>query len=438
MTRDLREIAFDVYQYAYPLVILDTTMRQATNVPDAETTYLRAPVNQFAHARSYPAADSRDVVRFNFDTLYSFAWADLRDQPVVLTVPESNGRYYLCPILDMWTNDIAVPGTRTTDGAAGAYVLTAPGWSGQLPDDVEQIVTTTPVVWIMGRTQCNGPADFAAVNAFQDGFTLTPLDAWGTDYTPPRGLPVDPTISEADPQSQIDALSGTELFTRFAELLKVFPLRADDYPIKARMSALGLIPGKEFTPNAELSALVDAAARDAHEDMVTTANHGGVGSFGNGWAWLENNIGNYGVNYRPRAVVAWGGLGANMIDDAVYYNNVADADGDPTDGGRDYVLHFDEAEIPQTDAFWSLTMYDEKGFQVPNPLDRFALGDRDPLTFNPDGSLDLFIQHTSPGPDREPNWLPAPAGRFLVLLRVYSPGPEIVRGRYRVPPVRKA
>ncbi|WP_230329750.1 DUF1254 domain-containing protein [Nocardia aurantiaca] len=438
MAVDLKALAFDVYQYAYPLVIMDLTMRQATNVPDADTAMLRAPVNQFAHARAYPPAESKEVVRFNFDTLYSFAWLDLRDQPQVLTVPDGGGRYYLVPMLDMWTDVFAVPGTRTTGGRAGSFLITAPGWTGTVPDNLDVIGAPTPIVWIMGRTQTNGPADYDAVHAFQNRFTLTPLSAWGTDYTPPRGLPIDPAVDDiTPPQTQVNALTGVELLTRFAELLAVHPPHANDYPILFRMRALGLEPGKPFTPDTATAAIIDEAARDAFADMRRVVGEGRLGTFANGWNWATS-LGTYATDYRLRALVAWAGLGANLPADALYPNAIVDADGEPTIGAHDYVLRFEKGQTPAADAFWSLTMYDGDGFQVSNPVDRFVIRDRDPLTYGPDGSLEIYIQHASPGPDRESNWLPAPAGPFQVMLRVYSPRGELLRGEFEIPPIRKS
>jgi hypothetical protein len=181
-------VAFDVYQYAYPLVTMEITRRQATNVPSADSVPGRAPMNQFAHFRSYPVAEAQDVVRLNFDTRSSFVWLDLRDEPLVVSVPESPDRYYLTPTLDVWTDVFAEPGTRTTGGLAADFALVAPGWQRSLPDGVEMLRCPTPMVWIMGRTQTNGPADYGAVHAVQDQFRVTPLSAWGGGVHAADGL----------------------------------------------------------------------------------------------------------------------------------------------------------------------------------------------------------------------------------------------------------
>ncbi|MFF1571357.1 DUF1254 domain-containing protein [Leifsonia sp. NPDC058292] len=437
---DLKQLAVDAYLFAYPLVMMDYTKRQMTNVPDAHTTLLRAPLNQFAHARDYPVADSKDVVRFNFDTLYSFAWLDVRAEPVVLSVPDGRGRYYLTPMLDMWTDIFAVPGTRTTQGEARDFLVTGPGWSGEVPDGLDVIAAPTPFVWVMGRTQANGVADFDNVHRVQDEYGIVPLSAWGSDYTPPTEVTTDPSVDDVTPPlEQVNALSGVDFFTLAAELLSANPPHPNDYPILHRMRALGIRPGQPFVAaslGSEEAAAIDAAPRAALADLARMMATASAGIVRNGWNWAQE-FGTYGTSYRLRALVAMAGLGANLPEDAIYPNAFVDADGEAFDGSHNYVLHFEADGMPGAHAFWSLTMYDADGFQVPNPLDRFVLRDRDPLTVNPDGSLDIYIQHMSPGADKESNWLPAPQGAFSPMLRLYSPTAATLAGGFVPPAIRK-
>src|SRR5262245_47340574 len=192
---EIHDIGIAAYSYLYPLVTMEVSRRQLTNteVP----TGSHAPTNAFAHIRAFPSADFREVVRPNFDTLYSSAWLDLRDGPVVVSVgADTDGRYYELPLYDMWTDCFAVPGQRTSGTDAGAWALVAPGWSGSLPAGVDRIDAPTPFGWLIGRTQTNGPSDYATVGAFQDGMALTPLAAWGRADEPveaARGT-VDPSI----------------------------------------------------------------------------------------------------------------------------------------------------------------------------------------------------------------------------------------------------
>lgn len=435
-----RALARDVFDFGYPIVLMDATMRQVTAVPNATAVTGRAPVNQFAHFRSYPSADAKDVVRFNFDTLYSFAWIDLSRGPMILSVPDTGGRFYLVPTLDMWTDVFCSLGSRTTGTRAGHFAYVPPGWQGELPSGVTRIESPTSTIWMMGRTQTNGPADYANVHKVQDGLALTPLAQWGKTYSPPATAAVDATVdTTTPPQEQVGRMTGVELFTRLAELMKRFPPHYNDYPIVFRMRVLGFEPGKSWNASGLDPTTVEAinsGAKDALDILVNTKS---IGRHVNGWSIMTEGAGTYGTAYHQRAIVAYGGLGANLPEDAVYPVTFVDADGRLLDGANKYVLHFDKGQLPPANAFWSLTMYDGKGFQVPNPLNRFAIGDRDTLTFNPDGSLDLLIQAESPGKDKESNWLPSPpSGMMAPTMRIYSPRAEMLDGSWAPSAITRA
>jgi hypothetical protein len=438
-TDTIKNLARKAYHYAYPLVLMDVTMRQSTNVPNATTLEGRAPLNQFALFREYPKADAKDVVRFNFDTLYSFAWLDLSKGPVILSVPDTGGRYYLIPTLDMWTDVFSSLGSRTTGTKAGHFAYVPPGWTGTLPDGVEKIVAPTSTIWLMGRIQTNGPSDYANVHMVQDALKLTPLGQWGEDFKPPANLPVDDSIDgKTPPLVQVEKMSGIQFFTRFAELLEKHPPHPTDYPILFRIRALGLEPGKNWDA-AKLDAAtveaINAGAREALPEMAEKIKK--VGTRINGWNNLAEFMGVYGSSYLHRAAIALGGLGANLQEDAIYPTAFADADGKPLDAAKKYILRFTKGNTPPADAFWSLTMYDNEGFQIPNPINRFAIGDRDKLKYNADGSLDIHIQTESPGADKESNWLPAPkSGGMQPTLRLYSPRAEALKGTWTPPAVR--
>jgi len=434
---EAKQLAADAYYYAYPIVSMDTTMRQSTNVPDANTTPMRAPINQFAHARAYPKADQKDVVRFNFDTLYSLAWIDPTREPIVLSVPDTGGRYYLLEMLDMWSDVFAVVGSRTTGTKAGSFAIVAPGWSGTLPQGVDRIVAPTPVFWLLGRTQTNGPADYANVHKVQDGYKLTPLSQWGKAYTAPQSASTDAAVDgKTPPQQQVNSMDGVAMLTRLATLLGKYPPHANDYPILFRLRALGIEPGKPFDASKLDPAVVTAinsAAKETLADMPQALKR--IGKLANGWNILTENVGTYGTSYKQRALIALGGLGANLPQDAIYPTAFVDGDGQPLSGANKYVVHFDKGKLPPADAFWSITMYDKDGFQVPNSINRFAIGDRDKLTFNADGSLDIYLQAESPGPDKEANWLPAPKdAEFQPTMRLYSPRGEVADGIWVPPP----
>jgi hypothetical protein len=430
LSGDPRSLSYDAYVYLYPLVIMEVTRRQAVNVEaDAKPGF--GPPNEFHHLRAFPTAEFRAVVRPNFDTLYSSAWLDLSSGPVVVHAPDAGDRYYMLPMLDMWTDVFANPGKRTTGTASQDFVVVGPGYGGELPDGMPVIQAPTGWVWVIGRTQTNGPDDYAAVRAIQDGYTITPLHE--TEHA------VDSSQATAtEPLRQVNGMSAVEFFSYACDALRANPPHQTDFSVLARIANLGIVPGEAFDPsaqNADVLAEIEAGTTAAREAIA--GNIAGFGTAANGWSIATETIGVYGNAYLKRATVALGGLGANPPEDAVYPVLVSDSDGEPTTGDRNYVIHFDADELPPVDAFWSITMYDAEGYQVANELDRFAIGDRDRLKYNADGSLDILIQHANPGPDREANWLPAPTGPLGITMRLYAPKPEVLDGRWRPPHVRK-
>jgi hypothetical protein len=431
LSGDPRSLSYDAYTYLYPLVTMEVSRRQATNV-EADTKPGFGPPNQFHHLRAFPSADFRAVVRPNFDTLYSSAWLDLTAGPVVIHAPDTDDRYYMLPMLDMWTDVFANPGKRATGTDNQDFVVVGPGYSGELPQGRYVIEAPTPWVWIIGRTQTDGPADYSAVHTVQDGYTITPLRQ--TDHT------IDPSQdTTTEPLRQVNGMGAVEFFSYACEALLVNPPHATDFSILARIANLGIVPGEHFDPSgldAGVLGEIEAGATTAREAIA--GNIAGFGTEVNGWSIATETIGVYGNAYLKRATVALAGLGANPPEDAVYPVLLADSDGDPTTGEQNYVVHFDADKLPPVDAFWSITMYDAEGYQVANELDRFAIGDRDPLRYNPDGSLDIYIQHTTPGPDHEANWLPAPTGPLGITMRLYAPRPQVLDGRWSPPPVTKA
>lgn len=431
---EAHQIGIEAYLYLYPLVTFDLTRRVMTNRPADEKPGV-GPPNAFHHMREYPSAAFRDVVRPNFDTLYSLAWLDLTAGPLIMSVPDSGGRYYLLPLIDMWTDVFAVPGLRTTGTAAANFAVVTPRWQGELPSDLEVIVAPTPYVQVGGRTQTNGPADYGAVHEFQDGLAITALDGTRTE----AALDVDGSVDMATPPLvQVNSMDAAEFFARGTSLMGLHPPHVTDWSIVARMQRIGLVPGERFDLGS-VPPRIRAALATVPADAVTMMRDKlpTLARVVNGWQMNTETMGVYGNAYLKRAIVAMVGLGANPAEDALYPLNVGDADGRPVVGTNDYVLHFEASEIPPVDAFWSLTMYDDEGFPVPNPIDRYAVGDRDQLAFNSDGSLDIVIQRDAPGPDRRPNWLPAPDGPMGLTMRLYAPRPEALDGRWAPPAVRR-
>jgi len=440
-------IGVEAYVYFYSLVTMDLTRKQFTNIEPGKE-FGKGPMNTFTNVPEYPPADFKGVVRSNFDTLYSIAWLDMTKEPVVVSVPDTNGRFYLLPMIDMWSDVFASPGWRTTGTQAGNFLVTPPGWRPdlrdrfidefKLPKDTQRIDAPTPYVWIIGRTRTDGPPDYDAVHKIQAGYKVTTLSDWGKPARPVE-VKIDPSVDmKTPPKVQVDTMPAGKYFAYAAELLKLQPPHLTDEPIIARMKRIGIEPGKSFDID-KLDPVVRTAlasapaeAQKLMEWKVRT-----LARVANYWSMNTDTMGVYGNYYLKRAVVAQVGLGANLPEDAIYPLNLGDEDGKPLDGANRYTLHFDKGATPPVNAFWSVTLYDQDGFQVANGLNRFAVSSWMPFTYNPDGSLDLYFQNESPGKDKEADWLPAPKGAFNLTMRLYSPKSEALTGKWNPPPITR-
>jgi hypothetical protein len=436
-------LGVEAYIYGYPLVTMEMTRRVMTNVREPEGT--RAPMGQFVRARQYPTAAFRDVTAPNADTLYTTAWIDISKEPWVLSLPDAHNRYYLFPMLDGWTNVFQVPGKRTTGTGPQTYAITGPGWKGTLPAGVKEYKSPTGMVWLLGRIYCTGtPEDYAAVHKMQDEISLVPLSSYGKPYTPPAGT-VDPSIDmKTAVREQVNALSVDDYFNLLAELMVNNPPAAADQPMIKKMAKIGIIPGKKFD-----SSKLGPVAREgfslvpkiANEKIMLWLKEGIVAGdmkLENGWLFTTKT-GIYGVNYIQRALITAIGLGANLPQDAVYPTSEGPSILSSYTGEKKYVMHFNKGEFPPVNGFWSLTMYDKDYFFVPNPINRQSISPRQNLKPNADGSVDLYIQNESPGPEMESNWLPAPKDKFILMMRLYWPKetpPSILNGTWKIPQVK--
>jgi hypothetical protein len=433
------KIASDAYVYGYPLVTMELTRRVITNV--AAPVGTRAPMGQIIKLRAYPDATFRDVTAPNADTLYTTSFFDVGDEPWVLSVPDMKDRYFLLPMLSGWTDVFEVPGKRTTGTKAQTCLISGPGWTGTVPEGMKQLKSPTSIVWLLGRIYCTGtPEDYAAVHALQDQFKLYPLSAHGKAWTPPEGK-VDAAIDmKTAVREQVNRLTATEYFTLLAELLKRNPPSSKDAPALKRFERIGLVPGKSFDPKAihpRWEKRLPSLSFD--RIMLHFKFSGGDVKQVNGWGFTTKT-GLYGTNYIQRALVTAIGLGANRPQDAVYPTSLKPSARGSYDGANTYVMRFAKGQLPPVQGFWSLTMYDEDYFFVANPINRYSMSARTNPKLEKDGSLILYIQNESPGADKEANWLPAPKGKFLLMMRLYWPRetkPSIIDGTWAIPPVKK-
>ncbi|UPK29085.1 DUF1254 domain-containing protein [Bradyrhizobium sp. 195] len=431
-------LATDAYIFGYPLVTMEMTRRVMTNVAAPEGT--RAPMGHIIKLRQYPNASFRDVTAPNADTLYTTAFFDVGKEPWVLSIPDMNGRYALFPMLDGWTTVFEVPGKRTTGTGAQTYAITGPGWKGTLPAGVKEYKSPTNIVWLLGRIYCTGtPEDYAAVHKLQDECKLVPLSAYGQSYTPPSGT-VDPSIDmKTAVRDQVNRMDAVAYFTLLCKLMKDNPPTAADAPQLAKFARIGIVAGQDFDASKLKADFVKRVPEIANDRIMLQFKINKNMKDENGWGFTTAT-GVYGADYLMRALLTEIGLGANRPQDAVYPTSLKDAEDRKYNGANKYVMRFPKGQLPPAQGFWSVTMYDAKYFFVANPINRYSISARENLKSNPDGSTDIYIQKDSPEKDKESNWLPAPSGDFVLMMRLYWPSekdPSIIDGSWKIPPVKK-
>jgi hypothetical protein len=434
---EAKTLAKEAYLFGMPLVFIEKQVDYNTHTTKVEKT--KAPVNQFIHYRAFVDASDRSVVGFNVDNLYSLANLDLGKEPVVLSIPDMGNRFWLMQLIDAWNGVPAAPGSRGRGGKGGNFVITGPHWKGQLPAGLEELKSPTDLVIIGGRTYCAGPSDYAAVHKLQDQYKITPLSQWGKNYTPPAHVPLKEGVPDTPlVNKQFNALGAEQFYKNLNRLMVNNPPYAADADELKKIEKIGIKPGADFSLSAytpEVARAIKEGYAEGFKTMMEEATH--LGKIENGWS-LTYDMGKYGTRYAYRAAWTYFGVGGNILEDAFYPLAQTDSDKNPLDAASKYILSFTKDQIPPAKAFWSLTMYDFDAYLVPNKLNRYALGDRSGMKYEKDGSLTIYLQNTSPGPDKESNWLPTPqTGKFKVALRLYVPQQQVVDGRWIPPAIQK-
>ena len=428
-------IAEKAFVFGLPLALMDITRRKLTNYETPSQN--GSPINQFVNKHTFPDYTFRDVVRPNADTYYSVAFLDLSKEALVLSLPATNGRYYMMPMLDAWSNVFSSSGSRTTGDKAGDYLITGPGWNGSVPTGIkEQIKAPTDMVWILGRIQCNGKQDGEkVVIPLQNRLKLTPLSAWGKKYTAPKGR-IDAGVPKEDPNAVVRNMPIDDFFNYINGLMVKNPPKPEDKAVMDMFAKIGVAQGAKFDIG-KWDTATQAAMRKIPEMVYAVFNKEMTKpkKLFDGWHILIKGMGSYGTDYRMRAMVADMGLGANLPQDAIYPSNSLDLSGKPYNGANRYRIHFAKGQTPPVNGFWSLTMYDQKGYFIENPINIYAIGHGAPFNYNADGSLDIYIQHDSPGKDKKNNWLPAPLGDFNVMIRTYWPKESLLNGTWTPPAI---
>ena len=429
-------LGMQAYVFGFPYIYLPSLRWDwvtQPKPPGSITPY--APLNRFYNVRKLADATYRQGGAPNNDTLYSIAWLDLSKEPLILSHPDMGDRYFTFELASLDSDNFAYVGKRTTGGNAGSFAIVGPNWKGTLPEGVKALPPSrTSSALIFGRTLVDGPADVAAVNALQDQYTLIPLSLWGKKNPPlPESRAVwKPFDSKTDPlgewKTMTRAMTEDPPEARLAELVKLF-------------AKIGVGPNQdpEKMDDATKRGLVRAAT-DGRKLLQEVIASGELGKRVNNWNIPPKDMGRAGLDddFLLRASLqSMGGIIANDPAEAVYINTTKDASGQTLDGTKRYTMRFPPGQLPQVNAFWSITMYDPTYNLTPNPINRYAIGDRTQgLKKDPDGGLTIHLQNSSPGADKESNWLPTTAnGPFLMVLRTYMPGPEIAEQKWAPPPV---
>lgn len=424
------------YVYAFPLMMTDALV---------QTTSALAPAGTFMHQRTLEDEALPTGVRARVDVLASSAFVDLRNGPVVLSLPDVGRRHIWVALHDGWNDVFESLGNRTTGARAAHYAITPPGWEGTLPAGVKQIAAPTSLVWIVARTQVAGRRDEAAVRRVQDRYRITPLETLGkpaareaeADAKVNTDKATDFDISLDAARRRVTALDANSYFTRFAELLKDNPPHPADSTMLESLRELGLMPGKPFDAKAVSAAnlkVMDGGVAAARETLAIAAKQPPLTQ--NGWV-IPRMIGAYGLDYAQRAIVAWNGGGTDLPQDMLIATATTDANGIALDSTHRYVLHFEHNQLPPENAGWAVAAVQQPRRTVERPGLRNVLSEADRPRLNRDGSLDILIQRAPPKGGMRNNWLPAPTGPFLLRMQLTWPKEAALDGSWLPPGLQR-
>ena len=435
---EARIIAKEAYIYGEPVV--DNYRVMYAYFIDPKSPEYKAPWNHIWNsARLFSPAD-KAIQTANSDTLYSMIGADLRAEPIVLTVPamDRKDRYFSIQLIDYYTQNFDYAGTRTTGNGGGTFLLVGPGWKGEIPKGIDKVFRSeTELVFPGYRTQLFNPGDIENVKKIQAGYKVETLSAFLGQPAPKAA----PAIDFMKPLTAAEQRTSLEFFNVLNFVLQFCPTVPSEIALMERFSKIGVGAGKTFdvaklSPELKTAiqeGMADAWAEHAALQKRVDAREVSTGQFFGTREFLKNN-------YLYRMAGAVYGIYGNSKEEAMYPSYAVDADGQRPDGTNHYTIHFTPGQFPPVNAFWSLTMYDFPAqLMVDNPLNRYLLNAPMMPDFkkDADGGLTLYFQNESPGPDKESNWLPAPKGPFLVVMRLYWPKPEALDGTWQQPPMKK-
>ncbi len=424
---EARAIAKEAWLYAYaPLQGYQTFWNQTQNPAFGGSV---GGFNRFRHYSRLNTPADTDIVTPNNDTPYSWAWLDLRAEPIVLELPAvAAPRYYVNQWFDLYTHNFAYTGVRATGRQAGRYLFVGPTWRGAVPPGITGVFRAeTDFVGTLTRTQLNGPGDVAALQAIQAQFRLIPLSSYSRTTPPPAAPPV------AWPAWDGKAAEGIGFIGYLNALLPFMPTVPSEQAMRARFARIGIGAGRSFDParlDPATRAALEAGVADAAQALKTKAL---AQTSSRGFFGTRKELGPDYLTFRSMGAML--GIYGNSDAEAVYASQQTGPDGQVLDGRRRWLLRFPPGQLPPVSEFWSITMYTlPQRLLSPNPINRYSIGDRTPgLRYGADGSLEIVLQAENPGPAKAANWLPAPAGPFFFVARLYGPKQAVLSGAWKLP-----
>lgn len=431
---EARAIAKDAYVYGFPMV--DNYRIQYSYFVDKQDPEYKGAWNEVhSSAQVFTPADTA-IQTPNSDTPYSMLGADLRTEPLVLTVPPiEEGRYYSLQFIDGYTYNIGYVGSRTTGNGGGKYLLAGPGWKGEKPDGIDEVLRAdTDLVLVIYRTQLFSPDDIDNVKKIQAGYQAQPLSAFLNQPAPTAAPPID----FVKPLTADQQKTSPQFFEILNFALRFAPTLPSEKELRARFATIGIGPDGTFKADSlapEMRTAIEGGMADAWTEFDTfRKDELNTGKVTSGDLFGAPEV--LGDNYLYRMAAAVTGIYGNSKQEAMYPLLESDSTGAPLTGANDYTYRFAPGQLPPVNAFWSLTMYElPSSLLVANPINRYLINSPmlDSLVKDPDGGLTLYIQNTSPGPDKEANWLPAPKGPFRMVLRLYWPKEAALDGQWKAP-----
>jgi hypothetical protein len=433
---EARAIAKEAYIYGFPLV--DSYRVQYSYFVDRQDPEYKGGWNDIHNvARVYTPSDTA-IQTPNSDTPYSFMGADLRTEPLVLTVPPvQQDRYFSLQFVDGYTYNFAYVGSRTTGNGGGRYLLAGPGWKGEKPAGVDQVIRSdTDLAFVLYRTQLLGPSDLDEVKKIQAGYQVAPLSVFLNQPSPPPA----PAIDFMPPLPSEQERTSPQFFQLLDFALRFAPTLPAEKELRERFARIGIGKGfdaDKLTP--QMRTAIEGGMADAwaefdafKKDKLDTGQVTSAQLFG-----TQQDLKG---NYLSRMAGAVLGIYGNTAAEALYQRSGEDSTGAPLTGANTYTFHFPKGQLPPVNSFWSLTMYEMPASElVANPINRYLINSAMLTSLVPDtdGGYTFYIQNASPGPDREANWLPAPKGPFQLILRMYWPKPDALNGTWKSPQPQK-